>query len=86
MQEIAKSFEEFGRIVVGEKSGRTNRRVPCAGGVPAPTTSSTLLPLWRPNRVAARHLKQFEFIVPLLVQASQQGMLRDLTVPVGDAK
>jgi len=25
----------------------------CGGG-PAPTTSSTLLPLWRPNRVAAR--------------------------------
>ncbi len=70
-------------------SSTTNRpgcNMPCAGGVPAPTTSSTLLPLWRPNRVAARHLKQFEFIVPLLVQASQQGMLRDLTVPVGDAK
>ena len=49
--------------------------MPCAGGGGPQSQQS-----------GRAHLKQFEFIVPLLVQASQQGMLRDLTVPVGDAK
>jgi hypothetical protein len=59
--------------------------MPCAGGA-GPDHFVYFAAAMASKQSGRAHIKQFEFIVPLLVQASQQGMLRDLTVPVGDAK
>ena len=70
-------------------SSSTTNRPGCkcpVRGVAAPNHFVYFAAAMASKQSGRAHLKQFEFIVPLLVQASQQGMLRDLTVPVGDAK